>query len=161
MVINTVKGKKKSSKKHKGKLAKQAVVKMQAVSGVSKVRRRVTPIRKVAYRKKGSKPYTKLLSYLNMPHTFNILKGVRLFSLCRLSQLSLLAYIVLYKLFVDKFLGLARVSKFIGKSQLKRRKKKKRWAKIIKIKAPYFYLNKSRSSTISKTYTKLKLYKLF
>lgn len=126
MVINTVKGKKKSSKKHQSKLAKQAVVKMQAASGVSKVRRRVTPIRKVAYRKKGSKPYTKLLSYLNMPHTFNILKGVRLFSLCRLSQLSLLAYIVLYKLFVDKFLGLARVSKFIGKSQLKRRKKKKK-----------------------------------
>lgn len=79
----------------------------------------------------------------------------------RIHQLNLLAYVTLYKLFIDKFLSTSKISKFIGKSQLQRRKKRKRWSKVIKIKAPYFYMNKARRSSLATTYTKLKLYRLF
>lgn len=171
MVINTGKGKGKSKKKFKHqspslntkvKPAKKALkVRKKKSVLVYKGRWIISPIARRVLKKKKSLPYAKIFKHLKIPLIFTTFKNIKLLGMFRIHQLNLLAYVTLYKLFIDKFLSTSKISKFIGKSQLQRRKKRKRWSKVIKIKAPYFYMNKARRSSLATTYTKLKLYRLF
>jgi len=78
-----------------------------------------------------------------------------------LLKIKLLTYTVLFKLFESKFLSQTKISKFVGRSQIIKKRRRKKWLRSFKTKVPYYYLNTSRRSTLPKTYTKLKLYKLF
>ena len=78
-----------------------------------------------------------------------------------LLKIKLLTYTILFKLFENKFLSQTKISKFIGRSQIIKKRRKKKWLRSFKTKVPYYYLNSSRRLILPKTYTKLKLYKLF
>jgi hypothetical protein len=76
-------------------------------------------------------------------------------------KVKLFTYAIVFKLFEGKFLSQTKISKFVGRSQIIKKRRRKKWLKSFKTKVPYYYLNASRRSTLPKTYTKLKLYKLF
>lgn len=42
-----------------------------------------------------------------------------------------------------------------------KKRRRKRWLKSFKVKVPYYYLNASKRTNLPRTYTKIKLYKLF
>lgn len=103
------------------------------------------------------------LSYLKLLNSNNVTlyNHVNFLKWYKVQQLSLLAYVIMHRLFSGKFSNLTQLNKFIGQSPMQRQRRRKRWTKSMKNKVPYYYLNSSRGNPISQTYTKLKFYKLF
>lgn len=115
-------------------------------------------------------PSIKVFGKLNFEeHFLNAIRVVKQlkysYAICTnyaiLVRIKLLMYVVLFKLFENKFFGQTKISKFVGRSQIIKKRRRKKWLRSFKTKVPYYYLNSSRRSTLPKTYTKLKLYKLF